>query len=109
MVADDSREAENIRRHIELVDEYRQKGLQVIHLDQPEQYDLLQAIPLPERELLGNILTRQSKERFYWKGQAANRNLSYLKLLQMTENKHNTLYYLVDSDQSFCVNRETGG
>ncbi|HEX5635485.1 MAG TPA: hypothetical protein VFY78_00230, partial [Gammaproteobacteria bacterium] len=67
----------------------------------------LQTIPEHERELLGNILTTQPKEKFYLKGQAANRNLSYLKCLQLTENKHKTLYYLVDSDQLFCVNRQT--
>lgn len=107
IVAEDSRDEKNIRRHIDLVDEYRQKGLQVFHLGQSEQYELLQAIPQQERKRLGNILTTQTKERFYLKGQAANRNLSYLKFLQLTENKHNTLYYLVDSDQSFCVKRET--
>lgn len=107
IVAEDSRDEENILRHIDLVDEYRQKGLQVFHLGQPEQYQLLQAIPQHERELLGNILTTQTRDRFYLKGQAANRNLSYLKFLQLTENKHNTLYYLVDSDQSFCIKRQT--
>ncbi len=107
IVAEDSREADNIRQHLELVEEYRQKGLQVFHLGQDEQYELLQSIPEQERALLGNILTTQSRERFYLKGQAANRNLSYLKFLQLTENRDNTLYYLVDSDQSFCVNRQT--
>ncbi len=108
IVAEDSREEQNIRRHIELVDEYRQKGLQVFHFGQPEQYEILQSLPLHEREQLGNLLTTQPKEKFYLKGQAANRNLSYLKCLQLTEDKHNTLYYMVDSDQSFCVNRQTG-
>ncbi|MGB5517017.1 MAG: hypothetical protein WBO73_00925, partial [Gammaproteobacteria bacterium] len=107
IVAEDSREEKNIRRHIDLVDEYRHKGLQVFHLGQPEQYELLQSLPLHEREQLGHLLTTQPKENFYLKGQAANRNLSYLKFLLLTEDKHKTLYYLVDSDQSFCVNRQT--
>lgn len=107
IVAEDSRDEENIRQHIALVDEYRDKGLQVFHLGQAEQYELLQAIPERQRTLLGNLLTTQPQERFYLKGQAANRNLSYLKFLQLTENRHNTLYYLVDSDQYFFVNRQT--
>jgi hypothetical protein len=107
IVAEDSRDEANIRQHMELVDEYRQKGLQVIHFGQPEQYELLQSLPQHQREQLGNILTTQPKDRFYLKGQAANRNISYLKYLQLTENRHKTLYYLVDSDQSFCVNRQT--
>ena len=107
IVAEDSRDDENIRRHVALVEEYRQKGVQVFHLGQAEQYELLQSIPQHERTHLGNILTTQPQDSFYLKGQAANRNLSYLKFLQLTEDKHNTLYYLVDSDQSFCVNRQT--
>lgn len=107
IVSEDSRDEANIRRHIELVEEYRQKGLQVVHFGLAEQYELLHALPPPTRERLGKLLTTQPKERFYLKGQAANRNLSYLKFLQLAENRRNTLYYLVDSDQSLCLNRQT--
>jgi len=104
IVSEDSRDEANIRRHVDLVAEYRQKGLQVVHFGLDEQYELLHALPQPQRERLGHLLTTQPRDRFYLKGQAANRNLSYLKFLQLTEDKANTLYYLVDSDQSFCVN-----
>ncbi|MBW8327632.1 MAG: hypothetical protein K0M48_00230 [Thiobacillus sp.] len=107
VVSEDSRDEANVRRHIELVDEYRQKGLQVIHFGLAEQYDLLHALPAQQRERLGTLLTTQPRERFWLKGQAANRNLSYLKCLQLTEDRDNTLYYLIDSDQSLCVNRQT--
>jgi len=107
IVAEDSREEKNIRQHIELVNEYRQKGLQAIHFGQEEQYELLQSIPENDRKQLGHLLTTQPRDRFYLKGQAANRNLSYLKCLQLTEDKNRTLYYFVDSDESFYVNRQT--
>ena len=107
IVAEDSREENNIRRDLELVEEYREKGLQVHHFGLEEQYDLLHALPPHTREQLGHLLTTQPRDRFYLKGQAANRNLSYLKFLQLTEGKDKTLYYLVDSDQHFCVNRQT--
>ncbi len=107
VVSEDSRDEANIRRHIELVDEYRRKGLRVVYFGLAEQYDLLHALPSRQRERLGTLLTTQPKDRFYLKGQAANRNLSYLKCLQLTEDPHNTLYYLIDSDQSLCVNRQT--
>lgn len=107
IVAEDSRDENNIRRHLELVEEYRQKGLQVFHFGLAEQYELLQSLPPHTRERLDHLLTTQPREKFYLKGQAANRNLSYLKFLQLTEDKDRTLYYLVDSDQSFCVNRRT--
>ena len=59
------------------------------------------------RDRLGNLLTTLPRDRFYLKGQAANRNLSVLKCLQLTEDRDRTLYYFVDSDESFCVNRLT--
>jgi hypothetical protein len=107
VVAEDSREPDSIRRHLQLVEEYRAKGLQVFHFGQEEQYALLLSIPLAQRARLGNILTTQAKERFYLKGQAANRNLSYLKCLQLTDERDRTLYYMIDCDQSLCVNRQT--
>jgi hypothetical protein len=107
IVAEDSRDKDNIRRHLELVEEYRRKGLQVFHFGLSEQYELLQSLSPHKREQLGHLLTTQPRERFYLKGQAANRNLSYLKFLQLTQAKDRTLYYLVDSDQHFCVNRQT--
>lgn len=107
IVSEDSRDESNIRRHQALVEEYRQKGLQVIYFDLDEQYDLLHAVPAPQRKRLGHLLTTQSRENFSRKGQAANRNLCYLKFLQLTTDKDRTLYYLVDSDESLCVNRQT--
>ena len=107
IVSEDSRDAANIRRHQALVEEYRQKGLQVVYYGLDEQYALLHALPAPQRERLGHLLTTQPREDFARKGQAANRNLCYLKFLQLTEDPENTLYYLVDSDESLCVNRQT--
>lgn len=107
VVAEDSRFESNIRRDIELVEEYRQKGLQVHHFGLDEQYELLHALPADTRERLGRLLTTQTRDKFYLKGQAANRNLAYLKFLQLSKDKAHTLYYLIDSDQRLCVNRQT--
>jgi len=59
IVAEDSRDENNIRRHIDLVEEYRQKGLRVFHFGLDEQYELLHALPAEKREKLGNLLTTQ--------------------------------------------------
>ncbi|MBU1193159.1 MAG: hypothetical protein KKE76_15815 [Gammaproteobacteria bacterium] len=107
VIAEDSRHPENIAQHIALAQEYAAKGLRVHHFGLQEQYALLQQIPDELRQQLGSILTTQPEHRFYLKGQAANRNLSYLKCLQLTEDNPRTLYYMVDSDQAFLVNRPT--
>ncbi len=106
VVAEDSRFEHNIARDLELVHEYRAKGLKVHHFGLDEQYALLHALPADTRARLGHLLTDQPRERFYLKGQAANRNLCYLKFLQLTRDKARTLYYLIDSDQALCVNRQ---
>lgn len=107
VIAEDSREPDSIRRHIELAEDFCRRGLRVIHFGQDEQYALLQAIPDDIRARLGNLLSTQPRERFWLKGQAANRNLSVLKCLQLTADRERTLYYFVDSDETFCVNRAT--
>jgi len=107
IIAEDSRQPEYIEQDIALAQEYTDKGLRVYHFGLDEQYELLQRIPDKQRQKLGSLLTTQPKHRFYRKGQAANRNLSYLKCLQLTEDRDMTLYYMVDSDQSFLVNRKT--
>jgi hypothetical protein len=107
VVAEDSRFEANVHRHIELVNEYRAKGLQIVHFGLDEQYELLQSLPADKRQMLGCLLTTQAREKFYLKGQAANRNLAYLKFLQLTQNRSRTLYYLIDSDQRLCVSRQT--
>lgn len=108
IVAEDSKHQINIDRDIELAEHYSNKGLQVIHFGLAEQYALLQQLPESSRQQLGSILTSQPADEFFLKGQAANRNLSYLKFLQLSHNQQRTLYYLVDSDQSFLVNRLSG-
>ena len=74
IVAEDSRDESNIRRDMALVEEYRRKGLQVFHFGLDEQYELLHSLAPHQRERLGNLLTTQPREKFYRKGQAANRN-----------------------------------
>lgn len=101
VVAEDSRDPHCIEQHKALVAEFCGKGLDVVHFDLPEQYQVLQSIPEEQRQHLGRLLTTQPAERFYRKGQAANRNLSYLKMLELTQDRSRTLYYLVDSDQLF--------
>lgn len=107
IVAEDSREPRHVAAHRALVEAYREQGLKVAHFDLPEQYALLQAIPEPARRQVERLLTDQPAERFYQKGQAANRNLCILKMRQRAPDKGHALYYLVDSDQAFLVNRQT--
>ncbi|MEW6119296.1 MAG: hypothetical protein AB1593_04320 [Pseudomonadota bacterium] len=108
VLSEDSRDPLCAAAHRALAAEYSDKGLSVLHFDLPEQVALLQGIPATERQQLGRLLTTQPPERFWRKGQAANRNLCILKMRELARDPDNTLFYLVDSDQSFLVNRPGG-
>ncbi len=107
VVAEDSREQKYIQQDIALAEAYCKKGLNVVHFGQHEQYQLLNELPEQKKKHLGSILTTQGAEAFYRKGQAAMRNLSYLKMLQMADDPERTLFFPVDSDQTFQVNIAT--
>ncbi len=112
VVVEDSKEPQHIERDIELAEEYTRKGLRVYHYGQQEQYELMLKIPQALRDKVSSIIGEPSAVDFYHKGQAVTRNLSYLKALQLTEQKgdpaqQKILYYFVDSDQQFRVNRTT--
>ena len=104
VVAEDSRNPECILQDEALCGQYSRKGLKVTHFAQQEQYRLLQSIPQQQRQHLASILTSQGPDDFSRKGQAAMRNLSYLKMLQLARNPQRTLFFPVDSDQTFEVN-----
>jgi hypothetical protein len=106
IVGEDSAAESHRQAHRDLVREYSARGLDVHHLDFDEQYALLDSLPATLRPRLGRLLTTQPREHFHHKGQAANRNLLYLKFREVGR-PGRTLYYLLDSDQSLCVNRIT--
>lgn len=105
IVGEDSQNPEHVRAHQELAAEFSARGLSVRHLGFDEQYALLAALPEAVRKPLARLLTNQPRERFWHKGQAANRNLLYLAFRRFTRDRTRTLYYFLDSDQSLAVNR----
>lgn len=112
VVVEDSKETQHIEKDIALAEEYQCKGLRVYHYGQQEQYELMLKIPEALRHKISSIIGEPSTVDFYHKGQAVTRNLSYLKALQLTAEQgepaeQKMLYYFVDSDQQFRVNRNT--
>ncbi len=112
VIVEDSKEQTHIEKDIELAEEYTKKGLRVHHYGLDEQYELMMMLPESVRYDVSSIIGDPSTEHFYHKGQAVTRNLSYLKALQLTSQddmpeKEDVLFYFVDSDQQFRVNRTT--
>ena len=105
VVAEDSRDLANSDRHRALVADFRQRGLDAHHFGLEAQHARLMAIPADQRRELAGLLTDQPAEAFHHKGQAATRNLSYMKMVELARPGEETLFYLIDSDQRFLVNR----
>ncbi len=107
IVIEDSKDQQCIELDMALAREYTQKGLTVHHYGQQEQYLLMLKIPAELRKSVRSIIGTPSATDFYHKGQAVARNLGYLKALDITADKNNTLFFFVDSDQLFLTNMPT--
>lgn len=107
IVVEDSEHKHNVEQDIELCKKYTQLGLTTHHYGLDEQYRLLQQVPNHLKNAVSSIIGDTSVDKFYHKGQAITRNLSYLKLLDLPHNRDKTLYYFVDSDQLFQTSLAT--
>ncbi len=104
LVADDSREPENVTRHRDLAEQMNAQGLTVMHFDGGRQLALLDRLDVQQAEHAQVVLGDLDRQHFYHKGASATRNLCYLKLQQLTKSLQRPLFYFIDSDQLFCVN-----
>jgi hypothetical protein len=104
LVADDSRQPVNIRRHQGLADEFTRQGLNVLYFGQQQQLQELERFTLRRRQALSRILGDNDPQAFYHKGASITRNLAYLKLAELAQADRHQLFWFMDSDQEFCVN-----
>ena len=104
LIADDSKQAENIKINQKLAQTFSHKGLTVIYFGQQEQRHIICQLKSSDTE---NITGNFTAENFYHKGASITRNITYLKLQQLQNNNEQTLYYFIDSDQEFQVNIAT--
>lgn len=105
LVADDSIDADCIQQHRHLADEFNARGLRCVYFDQPQQLDLLRTYDCTQRADMSPIVGDADHGRMAHKGASITRNISYLKLQQLAQPYERPLFYFIDSDQLFCVNR----
>ena len=110
LIADDSKEAENIEQHRNYCSELTDKGIKAEHFGLQEQLELVNNTS-DEHGGLSNIISStediKSPADFSHKGASIMRNITYLKLNQLLDQEKihkNTLIYFIDSDQEFCIN-----
>lgn len=105
LIADDSENPDNIRRHQELAEQFDQQGLQTLYFGQDEQRRLVRA----QGSVPAGILGDGAGAAYHHKGASVMRNVANLKLKQLTASGGRQLCYFIDSDQEFAVHAEGGG
>lgn len=106
LIADDSREPDNIVRHRVLAEQNTAHGLPTHHLGQEEQQALIAQLPAALRAQLGNVLGSHDAAAFHHKGASITRNIAYLWLSRLPRDSRR-LFWFIDSDQEFRVNLAT--
>lgn len=106
LIADDSKEIENIKKHIGTSEYYTKKGLEVIYFSQKQQHQVTTAF---KQHKIKKITGDFDASHFHHKGASITRNICYLKLQQLQKKGEKTLFYFIDSDQEFQINMKTRG
>lgn len=107
LVADDSRDAQNIARHRASAADCTRRGLETHYLGQSEQLALLDALSPQLRSRLAGVIGDQAAQAFHHKGASITRNIAYLWLNRLQRDGQKRLFWFIDSDQEFRVNVDT--
>ena len=103
LIADDSKLEANILEHKKIAEQMTQRGLHTDYFGQHEQIAQLEKLTVEHRQRLSPILGEYESSAFYHKGASIMRNISYLKLNEMSRHKDRLLFYFIDSDQEFMI------
>jgi hypothetical protein len=103
LIADDSKEPDNRTWNKRIQQRFNQQGLETLYFGQAEQLQQLSSLSDTQRQELIPIVGNAPAAAFHHKGASITRNLSYLKLKQLTRDERPTLIWFVDSDQEFRV------
>lgn len=103
LIADDSKDADNIRQHQAVIEDFDIKGLEIFYFGQQEQLQQLAQLSDEDMQRLSGILGKTEPLNFYHKGSSRMRNMVNLKLNALRQHYHKVLFYSLDSDQEFQI------
>ncbi len=103
MIADDSKEANNMRQHKAICNAFNNHGLETIYFGQEQQLQQLAQLSDEDRQGLAGIIGKTEATHFYHKGSPRMRNIASLKLNELQQRYKNVLFYSLDSDQEFQI------
>ncbi|VAX08321.1 hypothetical protein MNBD_GAMMA25-524 [hydrothermal vent metagenome] len=107
MVADDSKNVNNITQHKKLVKKFNLQGLSCLYFGQEQQRQQLRNLSDEQKEKLAGVVGHSDVLNFYHKGSPKMRNIISLKLNELQRQYKKVLFYSLDSDQEFQVKLNT--
>jgi hypothetical protein len=107
IIADDSRDKDNIIQHKAIAKECSKQGLITLYFGLDEQLDQMDALSKTEKQALSGVLGNTSEDAFYHKGPSIMRNIASLELSKIKSENENILFYFIDSDQEFQLKVST--
>lgn len=99
LIADDSREAVNIKQHQDSAKTFTQRGLVCEYFGAEAQLACLQRVNIRDRNT--SIFGDADADAFYHKGASVTRNIACLRLAEISGEENRVLFYFIDSDQTF--------
>ncbi len=105
LIADDSKQAENIRCIRDMAADFAGEGLRCHYFGQDEQRQTVQALAGAAVE---GIVGTPEQTGFQHKGASVMRNIASLKLRDLSLGGDRQLFYFIDSDQEFATDSATG-
>ena len=108
VIADDSRDLENIARNRAIAEEVRQLGIEAHYFGQQEQLAELDRLTDSERQALHSIVGSAAADAFSHKGASIMRNITCLRLNRMAQQDERLLFLFVDSDEEFHASTTAG-
>ena len=107
IIADDSKEADNISNNKIIATECNKQGLTTLYFGLDEQLDQMDLLSEAAKKTLSRVLGNTSADAFYHKGPSIMRNIAYLELNKIKSENENILFYFIDSDQEFQLKLST--
>lgn len=107
IIADDSKEDENIIKHKAIAANCNKQGLATLYFGLEEQRDQIDLMSQEIKQKLSGVLGDTDKAAFYHKGASIMRNITYLELNKIASVTGKVLFYFIDSDQEFRLKIST--
>jgi hypothetical protein len=105
LVWDDSCQHDSVRAHRQIVADFDARGLSCEYFGQAGQQQVIARAQAGHAPPLEAYLGKLDAQHFCHKGASVTRNIAYLKLIALADSLEQPLFWFIDSDQWFAVNR----